>query len=129
MNEELIQRTQAEPYQVYKDDTLGEVYIIHLHSKFAHAQHYVGFSKKVEKRLFHHRKGTGATFLLRALEAGISFTLVVRFAGTKNDERRLKNTNNTKDYCPICAAEKGKQAYIFKAHVLPHERTYTFCEL
>lgn len=122
-----IEYTQAEPH--YSTDFLGEVYIIHLDRKFGHAAHYVGWAKDVRKRLFHHRKGTGARFLLRVLEAGIGFSLVVRFAGTKQDERRLKNTNNTKHYCPTCAAQAGTQAREFKAKVLPHEYSYEICEL
>lgn len=112
-------------FKAYSDDTLGEVYIIHLHSPLGHARHYVGFSKKVEKRLYYHRTNQGSHFLRVANERGIEYTLAVRFAGTKHDERRLKNISHIKAYCPFCS----ESPRIFKANVLPHERTYTFCEL
>jgi predicted GIY-YIG superfamily endonuclease len=123
MNEALY--SQSEPRGVYAHDKLGEVYIIHLHTPLGHARHYVGFTKHLDKRLAHHRANSGARFLQVCNELKISYTLVVRFAGTKTDERRLKNTNNTSRYCPYC----NPKPQIFKARVLPHERTYHHVEL
>jgi predicted GIY-YIG superfamily endonuclease len=123
--------SQAEPIKPYNDDTLGEVYIIHFCKPWYTSdgrvlEHYVGFSKKVSKRLAHHRRGTGANFLREAIQRGIEFRLVVRFAGTKRDERRLKVTGHIKKYCPCCNPDKP---WKFKPNVLPHEYSYAFVDL
>jgi len=126
------QQSQAEPIKPYNDDTLGEVYIIHFCKPWYTSDgrvlsHYVGFSKKIEKRLFHHRKGSGAHFLREAIARGIEFRLVVRFAGTKRDERRLKTTGHIKKYCPCCNTS-GK-IWKFKPNVLLHDYKYQFVNL
>lgn len=123
--------SKSEPIQPYNDNTLGEVYIIHFDRPWITSdgrtlEHYVGFSKQVEKRLHHHRKGSGANFLREAITRGISFRLVVRFSGTKRDERRLKVTGHIKKYCPCCNPDK---TWKFKPNVLPHEYHYTFTDL
>lgn len=123
--------SKSEPIQPYNDNTLGEIYIIHFDRPWITSdgrtlEHYVGFSKKVEKRLHHHRKGSGANFLREAITRGISFRLVVRFSGTKRDERRLKVTGHIKKYCPCCNPDK---TWKFKPNVLPHEYHYTFTDL
>jgi len=123
--------SQAEPNAAYTDDTLGEVYIIHFctpwHTSDGRTlEHYVGFSKKLTKRLAHHRSGSGANFLREAIKRGIEFRLVVRFSGTKRDERRLKETGHIKKYCPCC--NPGK-TWKFKPNVLPHEYKYQFVDL
>lgn len=108
-----------------KRKNLGEVYIIHLHNPLKHARHYIGFSTHLAKRLWHHRNNSGSHFLRVCNELGISYTLVVRFAGTRADERRLKNCKNTARYCPYC----HPKARIFKTQVLPHEQAYAHVEL
>ncbi len=124
--------SQSEPHDAYPHSTLGEVYIIHFCTPWVTSDgrvlsHYVGFSKQLEKRLFHHRKGNGANFLREAIQRGISFRLVVRFAGAKQDERRLKETGHIKKYCPYCNTS-GK-IWKFKPAVLPHEYKYQFVDL
>ncbi len=120
--------TQAEPYNVYPDSTQGYVYIIHLARPLAgsKSQHYVGFSKQVEKRLWHHRNNTGSHFLKEANRQGIAYTLCVIFTGTKRDERGLKNIKNTKKYCPCCNPDRPRK-YTAKT-ILPHERDYKFVD-
>ena len=118
----------SEVYSVYPDNTKGFIYIIHLAKPLAGSlsRHYVGFSKQVEKRLFHHRKGTGSNFLREANRQGIAYCLVVIFAGTKRDERRLKNTHNTAKYCPCC---NGKPRHLESKTLLPHEQSYKLTDL
>lgn len=86
------------------------VYILHLESPLGHARHYVGWAKKVESRLKHHKAGTGARFTQVCIERGINFILARVFEDAdKKFERKLKNTNSTKDYCPICMGEKVRE--------------------
>ena len=121
----------SESYTVYPDKTKGFVYIIHLARPLAgsKSRHYVGFSTQVEKRLFHHRKGTGSHFLREANRQGIPYALVVVFAGTKRDERKLKNCKNTARYCPCCNPDKPRKYSSPVSDLLPHEKSYKFVDL
>lgn len=87
----------------------GTVYLIHLDSKIAHAQHYIGWSQKLKKRVWHHRNGSGALFLAEAARRGIAFDVVRKWAkADKNFERKLKNRKKAPELCPVCRAAKGK---------------------
>ncbi len=118
----------SEVYSTYPDNTKGYVYIIHLARPLAGSvsRHYVGFSKHVEKRLFHHRNSTGSNFLREANRQGIAYCLVVIFKGTKKDERRLKDCKNTARYCPCC---NGKPRKVSSKYLLPHEQEYRIVDL
>lgn len=86
------------------------VYILHLESPLGHARHYVGWAKQVNKRIEHHKHGTGARFTQVCVERGIDFTLARVFEGAdRNFERKLKKTHSTKDYCPICMGDKARE--------------------
>lgn len=86
------------------------VYILHLNTPLGHARHYVGWAKKVNKRFEHHKNGCGARFTQVCVERGIDFVLARVFEGAdKSFERKLKNTNNTKDYCPICMGDHVRE--------------------
>lgn len=131
-HESLVKSNQlglSEPYTVYPDTSKGYVYIVHLARPLtgSKSRHYVGFSTQVKKRLWHHRKGTGSNFLLEANRQGIPYALVVIQAGTKRDERRLKNCKNTARYCPCCNPGKAR---VYKSRdLLPHEQSHKFTEL
>lgn len=119
----------SEPYTVFPDNTKGYVYIIHLARPLAgsKSRHYVGFSKHPDKRLWHHRNGTGSHFLREANRQGIPYALVVLQTGTKRDERRLKNTHNTAKYCPCCNTDNPR---VYKSKdLLPHEFNHRFVDL
>jgi predicted GIY-YIG superfamily endonuclease len=119
----------SEPYTVYPDKTKGYVYIIHLARPLAgsKSRHYVGFSTQPDKRLWHHRKGTGSHFLREANRQGIPYALVVLQTGTKRDERRLKNCKNTAKYCPCCNPDRPR---VYQSRdLLPHEFEHKFTDL
>lgn len=121
-------RSQAEPIQAYHDSSKGYVYIIHLARPLSgsNSRHYVGFSKHVHKRLYHHRKGTGSNFLREANRQGIPYCLVSIQTGTKRDERRIKNTHNTAKYCPCCNPNRPR---VYKSKdLLPHEFEHKFVD-
>lgn len=88
---------------------MQQVYIIHLHTPLKHAQHYVGFSRRLSARLAHHKAGTGANFLRVCNELGIQYDVVVTMKGDRALERKLKNTKNVKVYCPICSGDKVRK--------------------
>ncbi|MBI5951871.1 MAG: GIY-YIG nuclease family protein [Chloroflexi bacterium] len=85
------------------------VYILHLDSPLKHARHYVGFASKVNRRLEHHRSGSGARFTQVCNENGITYQLARVFEqADRAFERKLKNCKHTARYCPICAGEKAR---------------------
>lgn len=80
------------------------VYLIHFNEKLKHAQHYVGFTKvTLEERIKEHRNGSGARLMSVIKSLGIEWSVVKTWPDAdRTFERALKNTNNTKHYCPIC---------------------------
>ena len=94
------------------------VYIIHFLEKLFHAQHYVGHINETEtvkapttafkRRMKEHRSGNGARILDVCNEKGINYIIARIMPGNKREERRIKDTNNTKRYCPICQEDKKK---------------------
>jgi predicted GIY-YIG superfamily endonuclease len=86
---------------------MATVYLIHLDVPFGHALHYIGFSERMEARITHHRNGTGAWFLKKVNEAGISWQVVRTWANQDRAfERKLKNFKKSKCLCPVCNPEK-----------------------
>jgi predicted GIY-YIG superfamily endonuclease len=80
----------------------GTVYTLHFDRPFGHARHYTGWSKDLDKRLWHHKRGTGANLLKHVAAAGIDWTLARTWSGDRNLERKLKQQGGASRRCPIC---------------------------
>lgn len=82
----------------------GTVYLIHLERKLAHSQHYLGWAHtaRLEARLRHHARGTGARFMAAVGEAGIPWAVARTWKGDRYLERRLKNRKGAGRFCPVC---------------------------
>lgn len=80
------------------------VYLIHFDKPLAHALHYVGFVESdLEQRIKKHLSGNGAKILAALNRADIAWHVVrIWEDADRTFERKLKNTNNTKIYCPCC---------------------------
>lgn len=97
------------------NDRMGEegvIYLLHFDRPVAEGhttQHYLGWARKVGARVAHHRKGTGARLTQVAVERGIGMEVVREWAGTRDDERRLKNRKEGPALCPVCAYEQGRR--------------------
>jgi hypothetical protein len=63
------------------------------------AQHYIGQSKDVDRRLETHRASLGARMLAAAVERGIGFDVVRTWDG--NVEKRLKAHHRAWSFCPV----------------------------
>lgn len=87
-------------------DGPGVVYLLHLDRPFGHARHYLGWSRNLDRRLAHHWRGTGATMLRHAREAGIGWTVARTWAGTRTLESQLKKRGGRARLCPVCIAAK-----------------------
>lgn len=83
------------------------VYLLHFHTPYRHAQHYLGYAEDLAARLQAHRSGNGARLVEVVTKAGIAWELVrVWEDGDRIFERRLKNRKNARLLCPICRGEK-----------------------
>lgn len=96
---------------------MSTVYLLHFERPIgnptnprAQAQHYLGFTGDLEKRLKEHRKGWSGAGLVRAFrQAGIKFRLARTWEGDGMLERKLKNRHNAPRLCPICRAQAEKK--------------------
>lgn len=87
------------------------VYLIHLETKLAHAQHYIGWSTdaNVKNRFAHHCQGSGARFTQVCVEREIGMKLARVWEGKGKDfERLLKNQKHSARLCPICNPKTAK---------------------
>jgi predicted GIY-YIG superfamily endonuclease len=80
----------------------GVLYLIHFDEKLAHAQHYLGWTTNLDKRLEAHRTGNGGSLMKAVSAAGIEWRVVRTWVGTRDDERRLKNWHKVREVCPSC---------------------------
>lgn len=80
------------------------VYLIHFDEPFKHARHYLGYAKNLEKRLEHHRRGTGARLMRAIGPAQISWSVVRTWEGDGNLEQKLKRQHR-RHLCPVCRGE------------------------
>ena len=88
---------------------IGSVYLVHFARSYHGAQHYLGFSTDIPKRVRAHRTGRGSPLLKAVTERGISWR-VVRTWQRKDGyfEQSLKRGFALKDLCPVCS---GPPAY------------------
>jgi predicted GIY-YIG superfamily endonuclease len=86
------------------------VYLICFERPLQHAHHYIGWAKDLDRRLEHHRAGTGANLMRVVGEAGIGWSVARVWPGEGRDfERRLKNTHNVRRYCPVCSGAQVRK--------------------
>jgi predicted GIY-YIG superfamily endonuclease len=69
------------------------------------AQHYLGYTSSLERRILEHASGHGAAITRAAHKRGIKFELARVWAGgDKELERDIRCQHNNPRYCPICNA-------------------------
>jgi hypothetical protein len=88
----------------------GTVYLLHFDRPFSHACHYLGWAKPGSARIARHLMGKGSALTRAAYAAGVRFTLVATWEGTRADERKLKNRKNSRGLCPVCKPGYNKAA-------------------
>lgn len=85
------------------------IYLIHFKRPFRHAQHYLGSTTlPIGERLVRHYNGDGARLLQVIQKAGIPWTLVRVWNGSRDRERQLKKHSHSRDVCPVC---RGKISF------------------
>lgn len=78
------------------------LYLIHFESKYAHAQHYLGLSNNLERRMAEHRCGQGNPLMKAVTLAGIPWSVVRTWPDAdRMQEVQLKRRKNAWKLCPI----------------------------
>jgi predicted GIY-YIG superfamily endonuclease len=84
-------------------------YLLHFDRPIYRAQHYLGWSTNVVRRVALHQRGKGARLVAQALAAGIDVELVRVWPQADKAEERALKRRVPKSYCPTCRpAGKGK---------------------
>lgn len=85
-------------------DTVGYAYLLHFSEPYKHAQHYLGWTNNLFKRIKEHNSGSRERCVLThvAKANGIKFKLVRTWQGPLEMERKLKAKHNSRLLCPIC---------------------------
>jgi predicted GIY-YIG superfamily endonuclease len=83
----------------------GYVYLLHFSQPLAPgcAQHYIGWTLDLDKRIRQHRQGVGARVTQVAIERGIALRVVEVWCGSRRLERRIKSARNHRIFCPVCS--------------------------
>lgn len=86
------------------------VYLLHFTHPYKHARHYIGFAETpatFERRIAHHKAGTGARLPKVVADTGGTFEVAEVWPdGDRNFERLLKNRHGAGRFCPICKHSK-----------------------
>lgn len=77
-------------------------YLLHFDRKVHGAQHYLGYSVHITRRLRQHLDGAGARLVRQALRAGIGVELVRVWATADRQQERVLKVRTPKSYCPKC---------------------------
>ncbi len=83
------------------------VYLIHFEKPLHHAKHYLGSTTDLAARLSDHRSGNGARLMEVIAQAGIGWSVVRIWKGSRQIERRIKNRKAATRLCPVCAGAKA----------------------
>jgi hypothetical protein len=89
---------------------LGIVYVLHFDRPYAHARHYVGFTRNLDQRIARHRAGLSSPLMRAVRKARIGFKVARIWHGvTRRFERRVHHMQ-TKLLCPLCTHRVGRRA-------------------
>lgn len=81
------------------------VYLLCLARSLAHAKHYLGQSRDVDRRFKEHCSGRGSKFTQAVVRAGIEMKIVATWPGERYDERQRKLARNAARWCPNCRSD------------------------
>lgn len=81
-----------------------QIYLLHFTHPYRHAQHYLGFTEDLDRRLQQHRSGRGSPLVAAAINAGIDFELAATWTGDRREEPR--NQYRTTGSAPLGALSR-----------------------
>jgi predicted GIY-YIG superfamily endonuclease len=82
---------------------MGTIYLIHFEQPLKHAQHYIGWTRDLDKRVAEHKAGRGSALLAACVAQSISFEVVCTWEGDRYFERALKKRKHASRLCPCCS--------------------------
>jgi predicted GIY-YIG superfamily endonuclease len=77
-------------------------YLLHFERAVHGAQHYLGWSVDITRRVHTHLSGRGARLVRQALRAGVGVELVRVWPAADRRQERLLKVRAPKRYCPKC---------------------------
>lgn len=87
----------------YNDPPPLTVYLIHFDNKYKHAQHYIGITCNLKRRIREHKAGRGNPLLRAVTQAKINWRVIRTWENANyGDEARLKSRHNARLLCPVC---------------------------
>jgi hypothetical protein len=78
-------------------------------SPAASARHSLGSTDNLDARLPEHAAGRGARLKEVVTEAGIEWSCVRTWEGSRTEERQLKRRKNAPRLCPVCSARRAER--------------------
>lgn len=84
-------------YEIHFDQPIGDP-----ENPKGAAQHYIGHTEDLDRRLAEHRSGHTAAIMRAVNEAGIGWHLVRTWPGTRDTERQIKLLRSGRRLCPEC---------------------------
>jgi predicted GIY-YIG superfamily endonuclease len=82
-------------------------YLLHFDGSVHGAQHYLGWSVNIVRRVRLHLGGRGARLVRQALKAGLAIELVRVWPAMSLHEERVLKKRAPKRYCPRCRNTTG----------------------
>lgn len=86
-------------------NTLGICYLLHFDRPYKHAQHYLGWTNDLQKRLREHRSGNRTKCVLTSVVTfeGIGWRVARLWHNVPlSFEKELKRGKNNRKLCPHC---------------------------
>src|SRR5438128_566262 len=87
----------------------GFIYLLHWRNREGRVEHYVGWTQDLEARLKAHCSDSGGCPTTRQYrQAGMRGVLVRLWRGNVWGERKLQQTLDFPDDCPVCCGRKAE---------------------
>jgi hypothetical protein len=85
-----------------KGERGGGCYLLHFDGRIYGAQHYLGWSLDIVRRVRTQLSGRGARLVRQALAAGLGVELVRTWPDADRNQERVLKRRAPKSYCPLC---------------------------
>ncbi len=84
-------------------------YLLHFYRPIYRAQHYLGWSVNIARRVAQHQRGKGARLVAQALTAGIGVDLVRVWPEVDKVKERALKRLGPKGQCPKCRSQRTRK--------------------
>jgi predicted GIY-YIG superfamily endonuclease len=111
-------------------DARGDIYLVHFSGRTTQGrQHYLGFTRNLERRYEQHRSGRGAGETKKAIAEGLKLSFSQTWKGTPTLEKHLKDWSKRgrkgfAGICPLCPKENDLPPDLARELGQPSMRLY-----